>query len=158
MRRRRGHCLERLDARGHLGKSGSEPVRVAEQKPAQPTDLGGHDGVADLCGNARGDVEGVDGAAWVGEPLEVGDAAHQPATRPLLAHDVLEEGGGRPQPLGRSQPGVGTLSPVTGREQPFAGARIAGRLEVVGDCIGIEARARGEHLADLAVPGAPARR
>ena len=133
-------------------------IRVAEQKPAEPADLGGHDGVADPRGDARGDVEGFDGAVWVGESQEVGDAARQPAARPLLALDVLEEGGGGPQPLGRGQPGVGALGPVAGRDQPLAGARIAGCLEVVGDRVGIGARARGERLADPAVPQPPARR
>ena len=78
--------------------------------------------------------------------------------RPLLTLDVLEEGGRGPQALGRGQPGVGALSPVTGREQPFPGARIAGRLQVVGDRVGIGPRARQERLADPAVPHPPTRR
>ena len=89
-----------------------------------------------------GIVEGLDGAGRVGEPHEVGDAAHQPAARPLLALDVLEEERRRPQPLGRGQPGVGALGPVAGRDQPLPGARIAGLLEVVGDRVGVGACAR----------------
>ena len=94
-----------------------------------------------ICvGDGGGVVDGFDGAGWVGEPHEVGDAARQSAAYPLLAFGVLKEGGGRPQPLGRGQPGVGALGPVTGREQPLPGARIAGRLKVIGDRIGIGTR------------------
>src|SRR5215207_2011445 len=158
LRRRRGHRLERFDTRDHLGESRSELICVAEQKPAKPTDFGGHDGVIDLRGHAGGNVEDFDGAVRVGESQEVGDAASQPAARPLLARGVLKEGSGRPQPLGRGEPGVGALSPVAGREQPVTGARIAGCLEVVGDRIRVGASVRGERLADAAMPHTATRR
>ena len=121
--------------------SGSEPIQIAEQASASAGELGGDGRIADPRGSPLGDFDDSNGAGWVGKPLEIADAASEPAPRPLLTLDAFEEGGRRLKSLGRGHPGIRALGAVARLDQPLPGARIAGLLQVVGDRVRIGLRA-----------------